>query len=400
MKNKVTGFFLMLFGIIVFFMASEAEYQLGERNSYSTHTYKTISIAVEKQPKFREHLQKKNVASLAFRKSVKENLNLDIPKNGIDQKQWLSFWVSYAQKCFNEAKQDTGNWNALAFAYCDEFYVYISDTIKEDTKPLIANFKIGNSDHINMGDDLALFYLLSCLSVICIILGAGVVSRGDWTAAWTDENNRLSLSRLQMIIWTTIVLSSISVFSFLNMGLLTQKATRLTEVNIFPEVPPTLILLMGISIATPVAAFLIKKDQSEGLGRITKSKVTLASNLEEGARPKLSDLFTKHIASHKNEIDFSALQNLLFTILLAGFYIAAILTVLEHLSPMIMMKSSIAAEALLKTLPKLGPSFTALILISHSAYLTVMATREGKQTDMNIEDAKKNMGNEENDISS
>ena len=64
------------------------------------------------------------------------------------------------------------------------------------------------------------------------------------------------------------------------------------------------------------------------------------------------------------------------------------------------MKSSIAAEALLETLPKLGPSFTALILISHSAYLTVMATREGKQSDMNNENSKKIMESEENEISS
>jgi hypothetical protein len=95
---------------------------------------------------------------------------------------------------------------------------------------------------------MAFLATLVLMALFTIIAGHGVV--GLWHGLLIDERNRLSLSRLQMVLWTIVVLS----------GFLTATLWNISRGANAPRaigVPKELLLLMGISATSLVGSALI-----------------------------------------------------------------------------------------------------------------------------------------------
>ena len=89
---------------------------------------------------------------------------------------------------------------------------------------------------------------LVLLTGFATVAGHGIL--GLWRGLLVDERNKMSLSRLQMILWTIIVLSG-----FLTVALLNIRSRQADALSI--TVPPQLWLLIGISTTSLIGAPLI-----------------------------------------------------------------------------------------------------------------------------------------------
>ena len=91
--------------------------------------------------------------------------------------------------------------------------------------------------------------LAASLMAFAAISGHGI--KGVWRGVFIDERNMISLSRLQMLVWTVVVLSAYG-----TMALARVQETPATALDV--AVPDTLWLLIGISTTSLVGSPLLK----------------------------------------------------------------------------------------------------------------------------------------------
>src|SRR4051812_16152460 len=91
---------------------------------------------------------------------------------------------------------------------------------------------------------LAWFATMALLVALTALIGRGVT--GHW-GALIDERNRLSLSRVQVLVWTVLVLSGFLIAASVNV-----RARKPNPLAI--DIPTELWLPMGIGTTTLVAA--------------------------------------------------------------------------------------------------------------------------------------------------
>jgi len=207
---------------------------------------------------------------------------------------------------------------------------------------------------------------LILLAVFTTVAGHGVV--GLWRGLLIDERNKISLSRLQMILWTIVVLSG-----FLTAALSNVAAGQTSPLSI--AIPSELWLLMGISTTALVGSPLIKSTKiakkpnaaerrstfnlmaKQGVDTsIVTSKGQLVVNTTlEGAQ--WSDLFKGEESGNAAQLDLSKIQMFYFTLILVLAYAVALGTTFAG-----------TAEKIAE-FPALGPGMVALLGISHAGYL-------------------------------
>jgi Na+/H+-translocating membrane pyrophosphatase len=98
--------------------------------------------------------------------------------------------------------------------------------------------------------------ILLLLAAFAAVAGQGIT--GLWSGLLIDETNKISLSRLQMTLWSLVVLS----------GLLTAALSNVGSGQPNPlviAVPSELWLLMGISTTSLVASPLIESTRRDQL---------------------------------------------------------------------------------------------------------------------------------------
>ena len=61
-----------------------------------------------------------------------------------------------------------------------------------------------------------------------LILARGLATTGTWFGALVDNRNRVSLSRVQMLAWTVVLLGGYVVVGAFNVALLGERRARLT----------------------------------------------------------------------------------------------------------------------------------------------------------------------------
>ncbi|VVB69453.1 Uncharacterised protein [uncultured archaeon] len=122
-------------------------------------------------------------------------------------------------------------------------------------------FKIWNMDLVSLW-----FFALAGLLGFLIVVGLGVTGR--WAGILVDSRNRFSLARLQLVLWTILILSAYATAVSSNLRIaLTSMPINSTEVvhAVSIAMPEQVWLLMGISTTSIVGSSLIlstKKDQS------------------------------------------------------------------------------------------------------------------------------------------
>ena len=231
--------------------------------------------------------------------------------------------------------------------------------------------------------------ILVFLVLLMMLFGGGITGR-FWLGWMVNEQFRMSLSRLQMALWTLVVLSG-----FLTAALANLAAGHIEEaLNI--GVPPELWVTMGISTTSLVGSGLIltekKKEttnQDEALrGMVefgllaedadattttTTVKERTIGQLQRNTNPsqaRLYDLVSGEEVGNFNVLDLTRLQNLFFTLVLVGAYAATLGNLFAGAA------GSSGSGTPITEFPALNASIVALLGISHGGYLVGKAANK------------------------
>lgn len=162
-----------------------------------------------------------------------------------------------------------------------------------------------------------------------------------------DDRHRVSLSRLQMLAWTVLVLSAYLAAGLANIG-------RNAASPLSVDIPSELWLAMGISTASlvgaPVALAYKQRRQGANLERLTHERES-----------RFADLFRGEEESDKEHLDLGKVQMLLLTVVVVLGYGLALGAMFEGTS------------GPFTTLPAVDEAVVSLLAISHAGYLTKKA---------------------------
>ncbi len=216
---------------------------------------------------------------------------------------------------------------------------------------------------------------VALMALFITIAGHGVV--GFWRGVFIDERNKLSLSRLQLVLWMIVVLSGFLTAALSNVSHGVSEPLKVV-------VPAQLWMLMGISTTSLVASPLIRTTKAaESVGtrgllpevadaKVQKVKEELA---RQNVRPetvgtngqlvvwhwpedaRLADLFQGDEVANAAHLDLGKVQMFFFTLVLVFAYAVA----LCH---------AFAAGAAVPQLPPVDQGMVALLGISHAGFLS------------------------------
>ncbi len=215
-------------------------------------------------------------------------------------------------------------------------------------------------------------WVLVMASTILFLAVAGKGIKGVYRGALIDHRNRISLSRLQMLVWTVVVVSAYGTMVAARLG---DDPLQALEVG----VPQELWWLMGISTTSLVGSPLLlstKKDPSLTLPdqdmRLQSQGVDPQSTHVEGqvvanndvAAAGWPDLFTGEEVANVSHLDLAKIQMFFFTVVVVLTYAAAI--------------GKLLSRGEVSQLPPVNQGMVALLGISHAGYLTSKAVPTAK----------------------
>jgi hypothetical protein len=207
----------------------------------------------------------------------------------------------------------------------------------------------------------------SVLGLVFLFTAAGLLVEESAVGVLLTARNTYSLSRLQMVLWTILVLGA----------LMAATACRAWE-NVAPlsiDIPTDLLSAMGISYVSAAAApaLLALKSQGEAPGNQVAAAEgrmgeALAPTGQVMGRPAnstalLSDLIKGDELSTAGTIDLSKVQQLLITLMLIVVYGGS-------LGALFAQPDFAAAKTYL---PPFTKDFVNLMLVSHGGYLVYKA---------------------------
>jgi len=234
--------------------------------------------------------------------------------------------------------------------------------------------------------------------MIVAILAIGIVLNGRPEGLIIDNRNRMSLSKLQMLVWTVVVVSALAASAAYNVhhgfGAKPGDPGPL-EITI----PTELLFAMGIAaasfVATPTILSLKAQDDPTD-DDVTAAQVPAPAPADPTAAPdpaavaaaqaaspsglnnsgkvhgrtdpagaRWSDLFSGDEVGNCNSPDLSKIQQFAISLLLVTIYSSQVIA--------LFMGLQISHEKHIPSLPVLGQQFVMLLAISHASYLVYKA---------------------------
>ena len=224
---------------------------------------------------------------------------------------------------------------------------------------------------------VAWLVIMVLLGACCVVIGLGTT--GLWRGLLIDSRNRMSLSRLQLLLWTVLVLSAFLAVAMFNI----REDPMGDPLNI--EVPAQVWGLLGISTTSFVTAATIKsqkknlevtrkaKDQTtEALEKVGDNSNKLADPqgalvaFEQPENASVSDLFKGDEVISAAYFDLGKVQVFLFTLIVVFAYAAEVGAMLY-------------STRVISALPELSTGIVALLGISHAGYLSAKAVPSNPQ---------------------
>jgi hypothetical protein len=228
------------------------------------------------------------------------------------------------------------------------------------------------------------------IMVLFIILASSLITKNPLFGWLINEQNRMSLSRLQMFLWTIVILSAFITAVFANLHF------KQFDSAVAIAIPEELWLAMGISTTSLVGTSLIlesKKPKDPKLpidpnqlkdpnqptplkkldDKLESMKIKRIGVLVSPEKPSLLDLIRGEELGNYDKIDLTRLQNLFFTFILVGTYMASLNVMFSELVTKTPEIQDIAENFPIASFPELGSSAIALLAISHAGYLVVKA---------------------------
>lgn len=215
----------------------------------------------------------------------------------------------------------------------------------------------------------AWLWIMALLVVLCVVLGSVISNRP--LGILVNNRNLMSLSRLQMVAWSVVILSAVLAIVF----------RRIATPGLDPfalAIDKHLWALLGISTASLVGTPLILQNKSgkePDEQAIAKTATTLQAggdtdtkaSIEENrqgtlfANPdvkdaRITDMFQGDEVGNTAYVDIAKVQMFLFTVMTIVAYCYAIYAALAQPSPKLEM-------------PVLSEGMIAMLGISHAGYL-------------------------------
>jgi hypothetical protein len=189
---------------------------------------------------------------------------------------------------------------------------------------------------------LAWLLIAALMGAFAAVAGHGVT--GLARGVLIDERHRITLGRLQMLLWTILVLSAYMAAALANIG-------RGVSSPLNVDIPSELWLTMGISTASLIAApaALQYKEKRHG---------NTLHHWEHESESRFSDLFRGEEIADREHLDLGKVQMFLFTVVLILGYGLAVGDMLDN------------ATGPFTALPAVDEGVVTLLAISHAGYLT------------------------------
>ena len=199
----------------------------------------------------------------------------------------------------------------------------------------------------------------------------GIATWAGWAATHRiggiliDTRGRYSLTRLQVSLWTILVVSLLA-------GVLAARATVAGLDPLGFKIPGTVLVALGVSLGSGVVSIAIKAYKDRTRGDYVAASEALARVTEEpaGQRPpsaRLGQIVLVEEGPLADEaVDVTKLQNLLFTLFLIGAYVVIAVRVFRGYGP----PPPIRGPAGITGLPEFNATFLTLLVISDAAYLS------------------------------
>jgi hypothetical protein len=213
--------------------------------------------------------------------------------------------------------------------------------------------------------------ILAFIVILILVAGHGLTGRAS--GLLIDERNRMSASRLQIIIWTLVIVPALLAFIYINIGHGSPNAA------LSVAIPPELWALPGISggaaIGAPVANDVTNRNKPVSEDAAKRANTTVTALDHEGvldvnttaAGASLADVLQGDEIGNRGSLDISKVQMLLISIGLAlgyGAAIAILLAQAAHATPPAFPLSSF---------PAVDPNLTTLLLVSQGTYFGVQS---------------------------
>jgi hypothetical protein len=206
--------------------------------------------------------------------------------------------------------------------------------------------------------------VMIALAVFTLVVGRGVT--GVWKGAFVDERLRMSLSRLQMLTWTVVIVAALG-----TMAIARAQTDPVNAMDI--TVPSTVWALLGISTTSLIGSPLIKnakKDPAAGpdparavelLAAMGKggAQVTVEGQVVKNTSiddASFADLFMGEYVETFTILDIAKIQMFFFTVLLVLAYAISV-------------GRTLRGDPTLAALPDVGTGMLPLLGISHAGYL-------------------------------
>ena len=232
---------------------------------------------------------------------------------------------------------------------------------------VVVTYLIGTNSAISA---ITSTWLWIMFVMVLFVLLASALCTDYWLFGWLiNEQKRVSLSRLQMFLWTIVVLSAFVTAVFANLHF------KHYGEAVAIAIPQELWLAMGISTTSLVGSALILetkkvKEPTEVKLKDLTDRAGVLDNRQDP--PTLLDLIQGEEVANRDMVDLTRLQNLLFTFVLVGSYMASLGAMFTQLvTPA--QGQDIATNFPITAFPSLGSSAIALLTISHAGYLAAKA---------------------------
>jgi hypothetical protein len=213
-------------------------------------------------------------------------------------------------------------------------------------------------------------WLIEVVLLTGLFAALGISVKKCWCGMLVDGRNKVSLSRLQIVLWTILFVAAFFVIYVWNIGhapmdAATNSIDLAKALNVV--VPNTVWLLMGMAglsaAATP--AILSAKSPPDPsaappprLGDPTKFLDGVVVKRKAGQKPEWSDIVLGDEAGNADSIDISKVQLLLLSLVAIVAYAYAIGRTMAA-----------AYGVAITALPTMNGGFLALIAASHGTYL-------------------------------
>jgi hypothetical protein len=192
------------------------------------------------------------------------------------------------------------------------------------------------------------------LLAAAIVLGVAV-GRG-YLGILIDSRGRYSLTQLQIVLWTFVVISLIA-------GVFTARLVDDPKTALDFGIPGELLGVLGISVGSTVAATVVKTQKDA-------SRAGQIAAVDKTVKPSFKQVFTLEEGEFADRaIDVTKFQNFWFTLILIAAYVGLCIGRFSDLD----------SVSDITSLPGFDSAFVALLGISHAGYIAgKLPDRDGK----------------------